>query len=284
MQDRIESFWNFIREVEGPKEDSGDTATRWGITQKPIDELKLKIKVEDVDEKMAKKIFKTAYHDRIGLNNVRDDRIALTIADATFNTGPFGIKNTKRTLNEMAGRKIFEERKPKDNEKLAEKEINALNQLDNGKVKEFVSKYGKNQLDYYKSLAAAKPQKFARYLGGWTERVRLRNKKTEGMKAPAGVCLIPKETIGNHLKANEKKVNVSSPAEAKKKNTKADIASDIKKFFSPLTEALNFQKKKSQNNNIKNNVSSKNTKKSVSAGNMKKNVKAEVNKNVSKFK
>lgn len=30
MQDRIESFWNFIREVEGPKEDSGDTATRWG--------------------------------------------------------------------------------------------------------------------------------------------------------------------------------------------------------------------------------------------------------------
>lgn len=104
------------------------------------------------------------------------------------------------------------------------------------------------------------------------------------MKAPAGVCFIPKETVGNHLKVSEKKISISSPAEAKKKNAKTDVVSDIKKFFSPLAEMLDFQKKKNKNNNIKNNVSSKNTRKNVSAGNVKKNVKAEVNKNVSKFK
>ena len=163
MEDRFSKIFEYLLKVEGGySNDKYDTGgkTKYGIIEKEARAYGFKGDMRDLDIPFAKNVYDKKYYHGNGLNEVNDDRIALSICDWIVNSGSWGAKKAQYALNLLGNNLTVDG-------KIGNKTIEALNSTNSDK---FLEVYHDLQRKFYRSIVSAKPTQKA-FLKGWLNRV-----------------------------------------------------------------------------------------------------------------
>ena len=161
--DRFSKFLDYIFGVEGgysdDKYDSGGK-TKYGIIEVEARKYGYKGHMRDMPIEIARDIYDKKYYHGNRLNEVKDDKIALSVCDWIVNSGNWGAKKAQQALNELGYNLVVDG-------KIGNKTIEALNTVDPEK---FLEKYHSLQRKFYHSIVASKSNQKV-FLKGWLNRV-----------------------------------------------------------------------------------------------------------------
>lgn len=161
--DRFDLIFKYILKVEGgytdDKYDKGGE-TKYGIIKEEARKNGYYGAMKDLPLSFAREIYKKKYYIKNFLNEIDDDRIALSITDWVVNSGIWGLKKAQSTLNELGFNLVVDG-------KFGDKTIGALNKVDPNK---FLSAYHRNQRQFYRNIVTYNPTQ-KKFLQGWLNRV-----------------------------------------------------------------------------------------------------------------
>ena len=167
--DRFQKIFEYLLKVEGgysnDKYDSGGK-TKYGIIEVEARKYGYKGHMRDMPIEIARDIYDKKYYHGNRLNEVVNDKIALSICDWIVNSGTWGAKKAQQALNIIDGSDLATDGK------IGNKTLFALNHVDTDK---FLQVYHDLQRRFYRSIVANRPtQRF--FLGGWLNRVDRKEK------------------------------------------------------------------------------------------------------------
>lgn len=161
--ERFQKIFDYLLKVEGgysdDKYDSGGK-TKYGIIEVEARKYGYKGHMRDMPIEIARDIYDKKYYHGNRLNEVTDDRIALSVCDWIVNSGNWGAKKAQQALNELGYNLVIDG-------KIGNKTIEALNTVD---VEKFLEKYHSLQRKFYHSIVANKSNQKV-FLKGWLNRV-----------------------------------------------------------------------------------------------------------------
>ena len=176
--DRFEKIFNFMLAVEGgytnDKNDKGGETT-WGITKEEARRNGYNGSMKDLTKEFAKKILEKDYYLKNRLNEVKNNKIALSICDWSFNSGKWATKKAQVTLNKYFGYDLVVDGI------FGSKTIKALNEVEEqGKSEEFLRDYHSIQRKFYHSIVEYNSTQKV-FLTGWLNRVDRKEKYLKEM-------------------------------------------------------------------------------------------------------
>lgn len=176
--DRFEKFLDYIFEVEGGfTDDENDRggATNFGITEEEARRNGYNGSMKNLTQDFAKKILEKGYYLKHHLNEVKNDKVALSICDWSFNSGRWATKKAQVTLNSYFGYDLVVDGI------FGSKTIKALNEVEEqGKSEEFLKNYHNLQRKFYHSIVECNPTQ-QDFLTGWLNRVDRKEKYLKEM-------------------------------------------------------------------------------------------------------
>nr|DAT04569.1 MAG TPA: Lysozyme [Caudoviricetes sp.] len=168
--DRFNKFLDYIFKVEGgytnDKNDKGGE-TKYGITKERARECGYKGNMQDLTKATAQKIYEEKYYKAKKLDQVKNDKMALSIFDFSVNAGRYGIKKAQEAVN-----KVYEKNVLSVDGVIGPQTLKYLNEVN---VTNFLPVYHNLQREYYKSLAK-KDTTQNDFLKGWLNRVERKEK------------------------------------------------------------------------------------------------------------
>ena len=163
MIDRFEKIFEYLLKVEGgysnDKHDKGGETT-WGIIESEARKHGYKGDMRDFPKEMAKDIYRKDYYDKNRLNEVKDDRVALSICDFIVNSGTWGAKKVQQVLNRLGFNLAVDGR-------IGKMTLEALNSVDSDKFLKF---YHEKQREFYNAIVS-KNSTQKKFLKGWLNRM-----------------------------------------------------------------------------------------------------------------
>ena len=126
--------------------------------------------MRDLTKATAQKIYEEKYYKAKKLDQVKNDKMALSIFDFSVNAGRYGIKKAQETVNKIYGENIVSV-----DGIIGPQTLKYLNEVN---ATEFLAVYHNLQREYYKTLAK-KDTTQNDFLKGWLNRV---NRKEEFIK------------------------------------------------------------------------------------------------------
>ena len=141
MSTRFDKIFNYMLAVEGgytnDKNDKGGE-TIWGVTKE---------EARRNGYNGSMKIIEKGYYLKHHLNEVKNDKVALSICDWSFNSGRWATKKAQVTLNSYFGYDLVVDGI------FGSKTIKALNEVEEqGKSEEFLKNYHNLQRKFYHSI------------------------------------------------------------------------------------------------------------------------------------
>ena len=165
---RFLKFFNYILLVEGSysndKNDKGGK-TKYGITKERARECGYKGSMKDLTKAMAQKIYEEKYYKARKLDQVKNDKVALSIFDFSVNAGRYGIKKAQEAVNKVYGKNVISV-----DGAVGPMTLKYLNEVNPAK---FLMVYHNLQREYYKSLAKNNVTQND-FLAGWLNRVKVK--------------------------------------------------------------------------------------------------------------
>ena len=132
MEDRFSKIFEYLLKVEGgysnDKYDSGGK-TKYGIIEKEARVYGYKGDMRDLDLPFARNVYDKKYYHGNRLNEVNDDRIALSICDWIVNSGTWGAKKAQQALNIINGSDLATDGKIGNKEYKDGKEVSVENKV-----------------------------------------------------------------------------------------------------------------------------------------------------------
>ena len=99
---RFDKIFSFMLAVEGgytnDKNDKGGETT-WGVTKDEARRNGYNGSMKNLTQDFAKRILEKDYYLKNRLNEVKNDKVALSICDWSFNSGKWATKKAQVTLN-----------------------------------------------------------------------------------------------------------------------------------------------------------------------------------------
>lgn len=161
--DRFDLIFKYILKVEGgysnDKNDKGGE-TKYGIIKEEARRNGYYGAMKDLPLSFAKEVFRKKYYNKYFLDEIKDDRVALSITDWVINSGIWALKKAQSTLNELGFNLVVDG-------KFGNKTLETLNTVDPNK---FLSAYHRNQRQFYRNIVAYNPTQ-KEFLQGWLNRV-----------------------------------------------------------------------------------------------------------------
>ncbi len=171
--DRFEKIFDYLLKVEGgysdDKYDKGGK-TKYGIIEVEARKYGYKGHMRDMPIEIARDIYDKKYYHRNRLNEVVNDKIALSVCDWIVNSGDWGAKKAQQALNELGYNLAVDG-------KIGNRTIEAINSVNSEK---FLEKYHSLQRKFYHSIVAGKPSQ-RKFLKGWLNRVDRKEKYLKEM-------------------------------------------------------------------------------------------------------
>ena len=163
--DRFERIFDYLLRVEGgysdDKNDKGGETT-WGITKEEARKNGYRGSMKDLTKEFAKKILEKDYYLKNRLNEVKNDKVALSICDWSFNSGKWATKKAQIAINQLTNANLDVDGI------IGNKTLEALNSADPEK---FLEVYHNLQRIYYKGKVEADRTQEG-FLTGWLNRVQ----------------------------------------------------------------------------------------------------------------
>lgn len=141
------------------KNDKGGK-TKYGIIEEEARTFGYVGNMRDLTLDFAKNIYDKKYYHGNRLNEVKDERVALSICDWVVNSGKWGTKKAQTTLNELGYNLVVDGI-------FGKKTLEALNEVN---PNEFLELYHKNQRKFYNNIVKYNPTQKV-FLQGWLNRV-----------------------------------------------------------------------------------------------------------------
>lgn len=168
MEKIFDLYFKYILSVEGgytnDKHDKGGE-TNWGITKERARECGYTGSMKNLSQEKAKEIYYDKYYTKTRINEIKDDRIKLSILDFYVNSGRWGTKKAQVTLNELGYNLsvdgIF-----------GRQSLEALNSVN---VDDFLRVYHEKQRQFYHNIVKYNPTQ-KDFLKGWLNRVDKKEK------------------------------------------------------------------------------------------------------------
>ena len=178
--ERLEKFYKYIFDVEGGysnhKNDNGG-ATKYGIIEKEARKHGYTGDMRDFPKEMAKDIYKKDYYLKNRLNEVKDDRVALSVFDWAVNGGSSrAVKEVQKVLNEMNGNNDLSV-----DGIIGKYTLAALNGADPEKL---LKAYQQAQSNFYDGIVKRNPSQKV-FLKGWQNRLAKRENFIKTELAPS---------------------------------------------------------------------------------------------------
>ena len=165
---RFLKFFNYILLVEGSysndKNDKGGE-TKYGITKERARECGYKGSMKDLTKAIAQKIYEEKYYKARKLDQVKNDKVALSIFDFLVNAGRYGIKKAQEAVNKVYGKNVVSM-----DGAIGTQTLKYLNEVNPDK---FLVAYHSLQREYYKYLAKRDATQND-FLTGWLNRVKVK--------------------------------------------------------------------------------------------------------------
>ena len=176
--DRFEKIFDYLLKVEGgysnDKHDKGGETT-WGVTKEEARKNGYNGSMKYLTQDFAKRILEKDYYLKNCLNEVRNDKGALSICDWSFNSGKWATKKAQVTLNRYFGYNLVVDGI------FGSKTIKALNEVEEqGESEEFLRDYHSIQRKFYHSVVEYNPTQKV-FLIGWLNRVDRKEKYLKEM-------------------------------------------------------------------------------------------------------
>lgn len=170
------SIFEYILQVEGGY--SNDKADKGGKTKYGIIETEARRHgytgdMKDLTKNIAEDIYRKKYYLANNLDKIKDNRVALSIADWTINSGSWGLKKAQRTVNNILGNILVEDGQ------LGDKSITAINSI---APDTFLNEYHKLQRAFYQAIVDNNSSQKV-FLKGWLNRVLRKEEYIKGMEA-----------------------------------------------------------------------------------------------------
>lgn len=170
--DRFQKIFDYLLKVEGgysdDKYDSGGK-TKYGIIEVEARRYGYKGHMRDMPIEIARDIYDKKYYHGNRLNEVVNDKIALSICDWIVNSGTWGAKKAQQALNIVNGSELVVDGK------IGNQTLFALNHVD---TDNFLQVYHELQRRFYRSIVASRPTQRV-FLKGWLNRVARKEKFIE---------------------------------------------------------------------------------------------------------
>lgn len=170
--DRFQKIFDYLLKVEGgysdDKYDSGGK-TKYGIIEVEARRYGYKGHMRDMPIEVARDIYDKKYYHGNRLNEVVNDKIALSICDWIVNSGTWGAKKAQQALNIVNGSELVVDGK------IGNQTLFALNHVD---ADNFLQIYHELQRRFYRSIVASRPTQRV-FLKGWLNRVARKEKFIE---------------------------------------------------------------------------------------------------------
>lgn len=167
--DRFEKIFDYLLKVEGgysnDKYDAGGK-TKYGIIESEARKYGYKGHMRDMPIEIARDIYDKKYYHGNRLNEVVNDKIALSICDWIVNSGTWGAKKAQQALNIINGSSLAVDGK------IGNQTLFALNNVNPDK---FLEVYHRLQRNFYISIVRNKPTQQV-FLRGWLNRVDRKEK------------------------------------------------------------------------------------------------------------
>lgn len=170
--DRFQKIFDYLLKVEGgysdDKYDSGGK-TKYGIIEVEARKYGYKGHMRDMPIEIARDIYDKKYYHGNRLNEVVNNKIALSICDWIVNSGTWGAKKAQQALNIINNSNLVVDGK------IGNQTLFALNHVD---ADNFLQVYHELQRRFYRSIAASRPTQRV-FLKGWLNRVARKEKFIE---------------------------------------------------------------------------------------------------------
>lgn len=167
--DRFQKIFEYLLKVEGgysdDKYDSGGK-TKYGIIEVEARRYGYKGHMRDMPIEIARDIYDKKYYHGNRLNEVVNDKIALSICDWIVNSGTWGAKKAQQALNIINNSNLVVDGK------IGNQTLFALNHVD---PDEFLQVYHEFQRKFYRGIVATRPTQNV-FLRGWLNRVDRKEK------------------------------------------------------------------------------------------------------------
>lgn len=168
--ERFQKIFDYLLKVEGgysnDKYDSGGK-TKYGIIEVEARKYGYKGHMRDMPIEVARNIYDKKYYHGNRLNEVVNDKIALSICDWIVNSGTWGAKKAQQAINIIQGRQALTV-----DGKIGNNTLFALNNVDE---KRFLEVYHELQRNFYRSIVRSNPTQKV-FLKGWLNRVDRKEK------------------------------------------------------------------------------------------------------------
>lgn len=170
--DRFQKIFDYLLKVEGgysnDKYDSGGK-TKYGIIEVEARRYGYKGHMRDMPIEIARDIYDKKYYHGNRLNEVVNDKIALSICDWIVNSGIWGAKKAQQALNIINNSNLVVDGK------IGNQTLFELNHVD---ADNFLQFYHELQRRFYRSIVASRPTQRV-FLKGWLNRVDRKEKFIE---------------------------------------------------------------------------------------------------------
>ena len=174
-EDVFNKIFEYILSVEGgysnDKADKGGK-TKYGIIEVEARKYGYKGDMKDLTKDIAKDIYKNKYYLSNNLDKIKDNRVALSIADWTINSGNWGTKKAQQTVNILKGDILVVDGI------LGEKSIQAINSIN---PEMFLTQYHDLQRKFYHAIVNSNSSQSV-FLKGWLNRVARKEEYIKGME------------------------------------------------------------------------------------------------------
>lgn len=165
---RFSKFFEYILLVEGGytyhKNDKGGE-TKYGITKETARRYGYQGEMKDLTKQTAQKIFEARYYKANKLDQVKNDKMALSILDFVINSGRYGIKKAQEAINKIYGRAVVSV-----DGSNGPQTLKYLNQVEPAK---FLAVYHSLQREFYNAIVK-NDQTQKVFLNGWLNRVKIK--------------------------------------------------------------------------------------------------------------
>ena len=139
--------------------------TKYGITKERARECGYKGNMKDLTKAIAQKIYEEKYYKARKLDQVKNDKVALSIFDFLVNAGRYGIKKAQEAVNKVYGKNVVSM-----DGAIGTQTLKYLNEVNPDK---FLVVYHSLQREYYKYLAKRDVTQND-FLTGWLNRVKVK--------------------------------------------------------------------------------------------------------------
>lgn len=164
----FDKIFKYVLMVEGGYTDDAYDAggkTNWGIIEEEARRHGYRGDMRNLTKDLAKEIYFKDYFKKNRLDEIKDEKIQLSVFDWLVNSGKWGGVYFQHALNELGAGLVVDG-------VIGQKTIAAANM---SKGEDILKIYHENQRQYYKNLAARKPSQ-KKFLRGWLNRVDAKEK------------------------------------------------------------------------------------------------------------